>query len=437
MLDNLSQKLDGIFQKVRNKGKITESDLKKTLREIKLILLEADVNFKIVKEFINDVEKDVLGKDVLKSIKPEHIIIKAVNDKLIDILSAGDNTLELKGNPAIIMLVGLQGTGKTTTSGKLGKLLKKTNKNVMLVPCDVKRPAAYEQLEIVANKADVEFFAEKSDNVIKIIDNAIEYAKKNVIDILILDTAGRLHIDDELMNELKEIEKKFNPCEILYVGDSLTGQDAVESAKGFSERLNLTGIILTKMDGDQKGGAALSIVKTTNKPIKYICTGEHVDKIEHFHADRLVSRILGMGDIVSLVERAEEVLSQEEAEKMQKKLKEGKFDFQDYLNQIKQIKKMGPLGDILKMIPGVGNKLKLTGMEEGQLKKVEAIIQSMTVEERKNPYLLNNKNRVRRIARGSGNSVGMVKFVIKQHKNMKKMMKQISKGGMNPFNMMR
>lgn len=435
MLDNLQTKLSGIFDKLRSRGKITEDDLKKTLREIRLILLEADVNFKIVKEFIEEVEKDVLGKDILKSLRPEHIIIKAVNDRLTEILTAPNSTLAFSGNPAVIMLVGLQGTGKTTTAGKLGLYLNGKGRKCMLVPCDVKRPAAYEQLEIVAKGANVLFCPEKDADVIKVIDKAFTYAKQNAVDTLILDTAGRLHIDDDLMNELRNIEKKFKPCETIYVGDSLTGQDAVNSAGGFNESLSLTGIILTKMDGDQKGGAALSIVRTTGKPIKFICTGERVKDIEQFHPERLVSRILGMGDIVSLVEKTEQLIDEEEARKMQKKLQEGKFDFEDYLMQIKQLKKMGPLQDILKMMPGVGNKIKFTGMEDAQLKKVEAAIQSMTPYERRNPYMLNNKDRVRRIAKGSGNSTAFVKTMLKQHKTMKKMIMKMGKGGINPFNM--
>ncbi len=433
MLDGLSGKLSLVFNKLRNRGKITEGDLDKTLREIKLILLEADVNFKIVKDFIKSVKEEALGKDIVKSLRPEHIIIKAVNDNLIKILSYENNELIIKGNPAIIMMVGLQGTGKTTTCGKLASLLKKTDKKCLLVPCDIKRPAAYEQLKTVANNAGAGFFEERGKDVVNIIKNAVNYGKRELFDILILDTAGRLHIDDDLMKELSDIENAVKPAEIIYIGDALTGQDAVKSAQGFNEHIDITGIILTKLDGDQKGGAALSIVQTVKKPIKYICTGEHINNIEKFYPDRLVSRILGMGDIVSLVEKTQEMVSEDQAKEMEKKLRKGEFNFQDYLDQIRQIKKMGPLSEILKMIPGVGGKLKLSGMEGDQLKKVEAVISSMTPKERRNPHLLNNKNRARRIAKGSGNTVAMVKFVIKQHKQMKKMMKKMSKGGMPNF----
>ena len=433
MLDGLSGKLSSVFNKLRNRGKITEGDLDKTLREIKLILLEADVNFKIVGDFISAVKEEAVGQDITKSLRPEHIIIKAVNDNLIKILSYENSELIIKGNPAIIMMVGLQGTGKTTTCGKLALLLQKTDKKCLLVPCDIKRPAAYEQLRTVAHNAGAGFFEERGENIIPIIKNAINYGKRELFDILILDTAGRLHIDDELMKELSDIENNVKPSEILYIGDALTGQDAVKSAQGFNEHIDITGIILTKLDGDQKGGAALSIVQTVKKPIKYICTGEHINNIEKFHPDRLASRILGMGDIVSLVEKTQEMVSEDQAREMEKKLKKGEFNFQDYLDQIKQIKKMGPLSDILKMIPGVGGKLKLTGMEGDQLKKVESVISSMTPKERRNPHLLNNKNRARRIAKGSGNTVAMVKFVIKQHKQMKKMMKKMSKDGMPNF----
>ena len=434
MLDGLTSKINKIFQNIKNKGRITDDDIKQTMREIRLVLLESDVNYLIVKDFIKAVEDDVRGQDVLKSLKPEHIIIKAVNDKMVEMLTAKEIGMSFKGNPSLVMLVGLQGTGKTTTAGKVANLLNRQSRRTMLVPCDVKRPAAFEQLKQVAEKSNSAFFEKMSDDLIETISNAIKSAQENNYDTLILDTAGRLHIDNELMEELSSIEKKFKPAEILYVGDSLTGQDAVNSAKGFSERLSLTGIILTKMDGDQKGGAALSIVKITGQPIKYICTGEHLDKIEEFHPERLVSRILGMGDIVSLVERTEELVSKEQALNLEKKLMEGRFDFEDYLEQIKQVKKMGPLSEILKMIPGVGGKIKTTGMEEENLKKVEAIISSMTRKERKNPLLLNNRSRVRRIAIGSGTSVAMVKYVISQHKNMKKMMNMFKGGGFNPKN---
>lgn len=423
MLEKITEKFTNIFSKIKNKGKVTEEDLNLTLREIKLLLLEADVNYKIVNEFISSLKEDLVGKEVYKSLKPEHIIIKSVNDKLIDFFSLGDREIYFKGNPAIIALVGLQGSGKTTTSGKLAKLFQKNGKKPLLVPCDIKRPAAYDQLKQLSEKNSLIFFETNETNLIKRIDDALQFSQKNSFDTVILDTAGRLHIDDELMNELKMIDQRFKPCEKLFVGDSLTGQDAVNSAKTFNEVVNITGVILTKMDGDQKGGAALSIVKSVEKPIKFICNGEHIDNIEKFYPERFVSRLLGMGDIVTLVERTENLIKEEEAKEIEKKLKEGKFDFEDYLNQIKQLKKMGPLGDILKMIPGFGNKIKLTGLEEENIKKVEAIINSMTKEERKNPELLNNKSRVKRIAKGSGTSVAMVKQLLVQHKNMKKMIK--------------
>jgi len=365
-------------------------------------------------------------------LRPEHIIIKAVNDKLIEIMSSGNRELQIKGAPAIIMLTGLQGTGKTTTAGKLGKMLSKNGRTVALVPCDIKRPAAYEQLELTAKKAGVDFVKAKREDVFQVIDEALKYAELKGIDTLILDTAGRLHIDDEVMNELSGIEKKYSPCEILYIADAMTGQAAVNSAKGFSERIAVTGLVMTKMDGDQKGGAAISVVKTTGSPIKFICFGEHTDKIEQFYPDRVVSRILGMGDIVSLVEKTQENFNIEENEKLQKKMLEGSFDFEDYLEQIKAIKKMGPLKDILGMIPGISGKLKMTGVEDKQLKSIEAIISSMTLKERRNPVLLNSKNRIRRIAFGSGTSVAMVKFLLKQHKDMKKMMNVLKKGNFDP-----
>ncbi|MEJ5307796.1 MAG: signal recognition particle protein [candidate division WOR-3 bacterium] len=423
MLEKITERFTSIFSKIKNKGKVTEDDLNVTLREIKLLLLEADVNYKIVNEFVNLLKDDLVGKEVYRSLKPEHIIIKSVNDKLVELFSAGDREINFKGNPAVVALVGLQGSGKTTTSGKLAKLFQGIGRKPLLVPCDIKRPAAYDQLKQLSAKNSLSFFETNETDLIKRINDALEFAHRNSFDTLILDTAGRLHVDDDLMQELKIIDQKFKPCEKLFVGDSLTGQDAVNSAKIFNETINITGIILTKMDGDQKGGAALSIVKSVEKPIKFICNGEHIDNIEKFYPERFVSRLLGMGDIVTLVEKTESLIKEEEAKEIEKKLKEGKFDFEDYLNQIKQLKKMGPLGDIIKMIPGVGNRIKLTGIEEENIKKVEAIINSMTKEERRNPELLNNKSRVKRIAKGSGTSVAMVKQLLVQHKNMKKMIK--------------
>ncbi|HAF07984.1 MAG: signal recognition particle protein [bacterium] len=423
MLERITERFSNIFSKIKNKGKVTEDDLKVTLREIKLLLLEADVNYRIVNDFVNSLKEDIVGKEVYRSLKPEHIIIKSVNDKLVELFSAGDRELHFKGNPAIISLVGLQGSGKTTTCGKLAKLFQKYGRRTLLVPCDIKRPAAYDQLKQLSEKNSLNFFKTSQNDLIKRIEDAVGFALRENFDTLILDTAGRLHIDEELMDELKRIETEFKPCEKIFVGDSLTGQDAVNSAKTFNEMINITGVILTKMDGDQKGGAALSIVKSVEKPIKFICKGEHIDDIEKFYPDRFVSRLLGMGDIVTLVEKTENLMKEEETLKLEKKLKDGKFDFEDYLVQIKQLRKMGPLTEIIKMIPGVGGKVKLSGMEEENVKKVEAMINSMTKEERKNPELLNNKSRVKRIAKGSGTSVAMVKQLLVQHKNMKKMLK--------------
>lgn len=431
MLDQLTKRFTALFDTIRQKGRITEEDISRSMREIRLILLDADVNYKIVKEIIEDIEKNVLGNEVLKSLKPEHIIIKAVNDKLVEIMSSEGAGLLLKKNPSIIMLAGLQGTGKTTTAGKLGRMLKEQGRSVLLVPCDIKRPAAFEQLQITAEKAGTGFFEEKGNNVSDVIKSALKKSAVSGYDTLILDTAGRLHVDEEVMQELQSIETMFSPDEVLYVADSMTGQDAVNSAKGFSERIGITGLILTKMDGDQKGGAALSVVKTVGKPIKFVCSGEHLNSIEPFYPERMVSRILGMGDIVTLVERTQENIEKEKGEQLQKKMLEGSFDFEDYLEQIKMIRKMGPLKDVLSMIPGVGAKVKLSGVEEKQMMQIEAIISSMTPRERKNPVLLNNRNRIRRIAFGSGTSVAMVKFLLKQHKDMKKMMNMMKKGGFN------
>ena len=447
MLDNLSEKLQETFKKLKGKGKLKEKDVKAAMREVKLALLEADVNFKIVKSFVKKVKKRAVGKEVLDSLTPGQQVIKIVNEELTNLMGEKLKPIEYSSEtPSIIMLAGLQGAGKTTTAGKIAKLLKeKDGKKPLLVACDVYRPAAIKQLKVVGGKLDVPVFSmgDKTDPV-NIAKAGVEHAKRNGHDLVILDTAGRLHIDEKLMNELKNINKELTPKEILLVVDSMTGQDAVNVAKKFNEALEISGVVLTKLDGDTRGGAALSVREVTGKPIKLIGVGEKLDDIEQFHPDRMASRILGMGDVLTLIEKAEKAFDEEDAQQLQEKIKNDKFDFEDFLAQMEQMRNMGPMGDILKMIPGMGSgALKNIDIDEKELDKIEAIIKSMTPEERKNVKLLKG-SRKRRIAKGSGTTPRDVNKLIKQFKQSKKMMKQMSNmqgkmpgglnGGMNlPF----
>ncbi len=439
--EGLSAKLQEVTRKLRGKARITESDLKEMLREVKLALLEADVNYAIVKEFINTIQEKALGQDVLKSLTPGQQVIKIVKDELVELLGGTESKINFTPNPpTIIMLVGLQGSGKTTTAGKLANLLRKQGKKPLLVACDVYRPAAIKQLQVVGGQLNIPVYAnENSKDVVKIARQAVDVAISKLNDVVILDTAGRLHIDEELMNELKNVKANVKPHEILLVVDAMTGQDAVNVAKAFNEALGIDGVVLTKLDGDTRGGAALSVKKITGRPIKFAATGEKLSDIEVFHPDRMASRILGMGDVLSIIEKAEEAIDIEEAEKLEKQLKKKKdLDLDDYLTQLRQIKKMGSFSSILKMIPGM-NALKDVKVDDKEFVRIEAIISSMTKEERKNPKLLNGNRRIR-IAKGSGTSVQEInKFMksfemtqkmmrqMKDSKNMKKMMK-----GMNP-----
>ena len=439
--EGLSAKLQEVTRKLRGKARISESDLKEMLREVKLALLEADVNYAIVKEFINTIQEKALGQDVLKSLTPGQQVIKIVKDELVELLGGTESKINFTPNPpTVIMLVGLQGSGKTTTAGKLANLLRKQGKKPLLVACDVYRPAAIKQLQVVGGQLNIPVYAnETSKDVVKIARQAIDVAISKLNDVVILDTAGRLHIDEELMNELKNVKANVKPHEILLVVDSMTGQDAVNVAKAFNEALGIDGIVLTKLDGDTRGGAALSVKKITGRPIKFAATGEKLSDIEVFHPERMASRILGMGDVLSIIEKAEEAINLEDAEKLEKQLKKKKdLDLDDYLTQLRQIKKMGSFSSLLKMIPGM-SALKDVKVDDKEFVRIEAMISSMTKEERRNPKLLNGNRRVR-IAKGSGTTVQEInKFMksfemtqkmmrqMKDSKNMKKMMK-----GMNP-----
>ena len=430
--EGLSSKLQDITRKLRGKARITESDLKEMLREVKLALLEADVNYMIVKEFITSVQEKALGQDVLKSLTPGQQVIKIVKDELVELLGGTESKINFTPNPpTVIMLVGLQGSGKTTTAGKLANLLRKQGKKPLLVACDIYRPAAIKQLQVVGAQLNIPVFAnEQSKDVVHIAKQAMSTAMSKLNDVVILDTAGRLHIDEELMQELKNVKTNVKPHEILLVVDSMTGQDAVNVAKSFNENLGIDGVVLTKLDGDTRGGAALSVKKVTGKPIKFAATGENLSDIEVFHPDRMAQRILGMGDVLSIIEKAEESFDIEEAEKIEKQLKKKEFDLDDYLTQLRQIKKMGSFSSLLKMIPGM-NQLKDVKVDDKEFVRIEAMICSMTKAERKNPKLLNGSRRVR-IAKGSGTSVQEINKFMKSFEMTQKMMKQMqnNKGGM-------
>ncbi len=430
--EGLSTRLQGITKKLRGKTRITESDLKEITREIKLALLEADVNYKIVKEFIAEIETKALGQNVLDSLTPGQQVVKIVKDELVKLLGGVESNINFTPNPpTIVMLVGLQGSGKTTTAGKLANLFRKQGKRPLLVACDVYRPAAIKQLQVVGASLNIPVFAnETSKDVVHIAKQAINVAISKLYDVIILDTAGRLHIDQELMLELQNIKSNVKPHEILLVVDSMTGQDAVNVATSFNEKLGIDGVILTKLDGDTRGGAALSVKKVTGRPIKFAATGEKLSDIETFHPDRMASRILGMGDVLSIIEKAEEAFDEQEAIELEKKLKKQEFDLDDYLTQLRQVKKMGSFSSILKMIPGM-NKLGDVKIDDQEFVKIEAMICSMTKKERRNPRILNGSRR-QRIAKGSGTTVQDINRFMKSFEMTQKMVKQMNnkKGGM-------
>lgn len=428
--DSLSEKLNHVFSKMREKGKLTDLEIKQAMREIRIALLEADVNFQVVRDFINRVSEKASGEDILKGLNSTQQVIKIVNDELIALMGSTHSKLAVADRPpTIIMMCGLQGAGKTTMCGKLAGMLKKQNKKVMLAACDVYRPAAIKQLQVVGGKVNVPVFEEGQINPVKIAKDALDEAKRQGADVLIIDTAGRLHIDEQLMEELQKIKAEVEPDEILLVVDSMTGQDAVNVAETFNQKLDITGVIITKLDGDTRGGAALSIKAVTGKPIKFVGSGEKMEDIEPFYPDRMASRILGMGDVLTLIEKAQEAFSEEEALKLQKKMKTNSFTLQDYLNQLESVKKMGGIGKLMSMVPGLGGKVNEDDIDESKIIKTKAIILSMTPEERNNPDIIKASRR-KRIAAGSGTSIQDVNQLLKQFDMSKEMMRRVSKNGM-------
>lgn len=415
---------------MREKGKLTDLEIKQAMREIRIALLEADVNFQVVRDFINRVSEKASGEDILKGLNSTQQVIKIVNDELIALMGSTHSKLAVADRPpTIIMMCGLQGAGKTTMCGKLAGMLKKQNKKVLLAACDVYRPAAIKQLQVVGGKVNVPVFEEGQINPVKIAKDALDEAKRQGADVLIVDTAGRLHIDEQLMEELQKIKAEVNPNEILLVVDSMTGQDAVNVAETFNQKLDITGVIITKLDGDTRGGAALSIKAVTGKPIKFVGSGEKMEDIEPFYPDRMASRILGMGDVLTLIEKAQEAFSEEEALKLQKKMKTNSFTLQDYLNQLESVKKMGGIGKLMSMVPGLGGKVNEDDIDESKIIKTKAIILSMTPEERNNPDIIKASRR-KRIAAGSGTSIQDVNQLLKQFDMSKEMMRRVSKNGM-------
>jgi signal recognition particle subunit SRP54 len=430
MFDNLSDKLESALHVLKGHGQITEINVAETLKEVRRALVDADVNYKIAKEFTSTVKEKAMGQNVLTALKPGQLMVKLVKDELTQLMGGEAEGIDLSGNPSVILMAGLQGSGKTTFSGKLANYLKnKKTKNPLLVACDVYRPAAIQQLQVVGEQIGVEVFSDEGNqDPVAISKAAIAHAKKNGHNVVIIDTAGRLAVDEAMMTEIANIRDAIKPQEILFVVDSMTGQDAVNTAKAFNEKLNFDGVILTKLDGDTRGGAAISIKSVVNKPIKFIGTGEKMDAIDVFYPSRMADRILGMGDVVSLVERAQEQYDEEEARKLQKKIAKNQFGFDDFLNQLHQIKKMGSMKDLMAMIPGAGKMLKDVDIDDDSFKHIEALIYSMTPEERSTPTLI-NANRKKRIAKGSGTSVQQINQLLKQFNQMGKMMKMMQGGG--------
>ena len=427
MFENLSERLERSFKILKGQGKITDINIADTLKDVRRALLDADVNYKTAKQFTDDVKEKAIGQKVLTAVKPQEMMIKIVHDELVRLMGGDSADIDVKGNPAIILMSGLQGSGKTTFSGKLAKMLKtKRGKRPLLVACDVYRPAAIEQLKVLAEQIEVPVYTEEGEkNPVKIAENAIAFAKKNGCDLVIIDTAGRLAVDEMMMAEIAAIKAAVRPNEILFVVDSMTGQDAVNTAKEFNDRLDFDGVVLTKLDGDTRGGAALSIRSVVEKPIKFIGTGEKMEAIDVFHPARMADRILGMGDVVSLVEKAQEQYDEEEARRLHKKILKNQFDFNDFMAQIQQIKKMGNIKDLASMIPGMGKAMKNVDIDDDALKSIEAIILSMTPEERENPQIIAASRR-QRIAKGSGTSIQEVNNLMKRFEETRKMMKSVS-----------
>ena len=436
MFENLTDRLERSFKMLKGEGKITEINVAETLKDVRRALLDADVNYKVAKSFTDTVKQKALGMNVLTAVKPGQLMVKIVHDELAKLMGGEATELKLDGKPSIVLMSGLQGSGKTTFSGKLANMLKqKQHKHPLLVACDVYRPAAIDQLKVVGQGIDVPVYSEPDNkNVNEIADHAVQEAKAKGYDVVIIDTAGRLAVDEQMMNEISSLKEHIHPDEVLFVVDAMTGQDAVNTAKEFNDRLDFDGVVLTKLDGDTRGGAALSIRTVVTKPIKFIGTGEKMEAIDVFHPDRMADRILGMGDVVSLVERAQEQFDEEEAKRLQKKIQKNKFDFNDFLGQIEQIKKMGNLKELASMIPGVGKAIKDIDIDDNAFNGIEAIIRSMTPKERTNPEVL-NQSRKMRIAKGSGTSIQEVNRLVKQFDQTRKMMKMVTGSGMR--NMMR
>lgn len=430
MFESLSQKLETVFKKLRGEGRITEANVSENLREVRRVLLDADVNYKVAKQFIEDVQKRALGQDVLNSITPGQLIIKIIFDEMVKLL--GESKAEIRSSqtpPTVVLIAGLQGSGKTTFAAKLAGYLKSKGSNPLLVAADIHRPAAIDQLISLGKQLDIPVFTDRGQSAVKIAGDSIDFARKNIRDTVIIDTAGRLHIDEEMMQEVASIKETTKPHEILFVVDAMTGQDAVNTAKAFHDRLNFDGVVLTKLDGDSRGGAALSIRSVVQRPIKFIGIGEKLDALEPFYPERIASRILGMGDIVTLVEKAQQQFDQEKAVKLEEKLRKSQLTLEDFLEQLREIKKMGPLSQVIGMLPGMNRMPADVQVDDNALVRIEAVIQSMTPDERNRPSIINGSRR-RRIAMGSGTTVQEVNRLLKQFEEMQKMMKRFSKGGM-------
>ncbi len=441
MFDSLSIKLEKAFQTLKGQGRITEINVASTIKEIRKALIDADVNYKVAKDVTDEIKEKAIGQNVLTAISPGQLLTKITSDELTLLMGGESEDIKIDGNPAVILIAGLQGSGKTTFSGKLASYLKRQGRSVLLTACDIYRPAAIDQLKVLGSQVGVEVYAEpENKDAIKIAKAALEHAKKNNFRVVIVDTAGRLAVDEEMMNEIARLKDALKPSETLFVVDSMTGQDAVNTAKAFNDRLNFDGVVLTKLDGDTRGGAALSIRRVVEKPIKFISSGEKMEAIDRFYPDRMASRILGMGDVVSLVEKAQQTFDEEEAKRINAKMRKNQFDFNDFLSQLEQIKKMGNMKDMLSMIPGMGKAVKDIDINDNSFKPIEAIIKSMTMDERQNPDKI-NVSRKTRIAKGSGTSVQQVNQLLKQFEDMRKMMKTMNKMGggkralnaLNPF----
>jgi len=429
MFDNLSLKLDRAFKTLKGTGKITEINVASTVKEIRRALIDADVNYKVAKEVTDKIKDEAMGRDVLISVSPGQLLIKITQEELTKLMGSTKVDIKLSGDPAVILIAGLQGSGKTTFTGKLGSLLKRQGRQVLLVACDIYRPAAIDQLKVLGEQIGVEVYAEpENKNALQIANNAIAYAKKTGKKTVVVDTAGRLAVDEAMMQEIEQLKKALNPSETLFVVDSMTGQDAVNTAKTFDERLDFDGVVLTKLDGDTRGGAAISIRHVVNKPIKFISTGEKMENLDVFHPDRMAQRILGMGDVISLVERAQQSFDEDEAKRLNAKMRQNNFNFDDFLSQLEQVKKMGNIKDLMGMIPGMGKAMKGLDIDDDSFKPVEAIIRSMTPKERQNPDIIDGRRR-KRLADGSGRNITEVNNLMKQFDDMRKMMKQMNKMG--------